>query len=72
MARRRSLHATQVALVEVEVLLLEGRLELCVGNKKYSLGRGDSFFFPSTIPHTYRNPGKVTARVVWINTPPTF
>ena len=52
--------------------VLEGRLELCVGNKKYSLGRGDSFFFPSTIPHTYRNPGKVIARVVWINTPPTF
>jgi len=52
--------------------VLEGRLELCVGGKKYLLGRGDSFFFPSTIPHTYRNPGKVTARVVWINTPPTF
>src|SRR2546427_7058895 len=46
--------------------VLEGRLELCVGSKKYSLGRGDSFFFPSTVPHTYRNPGKVTARVVWI------
>jgi transcriptional regulator with XRE-family HTH domain len=52
--------------------VLEGRLELCVGGKTYSLNRGDSFFFPSTIPHTYRNPGKVTARVVWINTPPTF
>jgi len=52
--------------------VLEGRLELCVGGEKYSLSRGDSFFFPSTIPHRYRNPGKVTARVVWINTPPTF
>lgn len=52
--------------------VLEGRLELCVGSKKYLLGRGDSFFFPSIVPHTYRNPGKVTARVVWINTPPTF
>jgi mannose-6-phosphate isomerase-like protein (cupin superfamily) len=52
--------------------VLEGRLELRVGSKKYSLGRGDSFFFPSTVPHTYHNPGKVIARVVWINTPPTF
>ena len=52
--------------------VLEGRLELCVGGKTYSLGRGDSFFFPSTIPHTYRNPSKVTTRVIWINTPPTF
>jgi transcriptional regulator with XRE-family HTH domain len=52
--------------------VLEGRLELCVGGKKHLLSPGDSFFFPSTVPHTYRNPGKVTARVVWINTPPTF
>ena len=52
--------------------VLDGRLELCVGSKKYSLSRGDSFFFPSTVPHTYRNPGKVKARIVWINTPPTF
>ena len=52
--------------------VLEGQLELVVGSKQHLLGRGDSFFFPSTVPHTYRNPGKVTARVVWINTPPTF
>lgn len=52
--------------------VLEGRLELRVGSRKYLLSRGDSFFFPSTVPHTYRNPGKVTARVIWINTPPTF
>lgn len=52
--------------------VLEGRLELVVGPNTYLLGRGDSFFFPSDIPHAYRNPGKVTARVIWINTPPTF
>jgi transcriptional regulator with XRE-family HTH domain len=52
--------------------VLEGCLELGVGSKVYVLNRGDSFFFPSTVPHTYRNPGKVIARVVWINTPPTF
>jgi hypothetical protein len=23
-------------------------------------------------PHSYRNPGDVIARVLWINTPPTF
>jgi transcriptional regulator with XRE-family HTH domain len=52
--------------------VLEGRLELSVGDRKYVLNRGDSFFFPSSAPHAYRNPGKVTARVIWINTPPTF
>lgn len=52
--------------------VLEGQLELTVGEKSYILKRGDSFFFPSDIPHAYRNPGKVIARVIWINTPPTF
>ena len=33
---------------------------------------GDSFFFPSTIPLGYSNPGAETTRVLWVNTPPTF
>lgn len=52
--------------------VLEGQLELTVGEKSYLLNPGDSFFFPSDIRHAYRNPGDVTARVIWINTPPTF
>lgn len=52
--------------------VLEGTLELTVGDKVHRLRPGDSFFFQSDIPHAYRNPGKVTARVLWINTPPTF
>lgn len=52
--------------------VLEGELELTVGAKKYNLKAGASFFFYSNIPHSYRNPGKSTARVIWINTPPTF
>lgn len=52
--------------------VLEGELELVVGAEKHRLRKGDSFFFPSDVPHAYRNPGKTTARVIWINTPPTF
>jgi transcriptional regulator with XRE-family HTH domain len=52
--------------------VLSGQLELTVGGKRYVLNPGDSFFFPSPIPHAYRNPGRSIARVVWINTPPTF
>jgi transcriptional regulator with XRE-family HTH domain len=52
--------------------VIEGELELTVGKDKYRLMRGDSFFFHSDVPHAYRNPGKTTARVIWINTPPTF
>jgi len=36
------------------------------------LRAGDSFHFPSEVPHGYRNPGRVRTRVLWVNTPPTF
>ena len=52
--------------------VLEGRLELTVDSRTYTLNPGDSFFFLSDKPHAYRNPGTVTTRVIWINTPPTF
>lgn len=52
--------------------LLEGELELTVDGETYHLYQGDSFFFRSNLPHGYRNPGKVTTRVIWVNTPPTF
>ena len=52
--------------------VLEGCLELVVDNETHILNPGDSFFFNSDRPHSYRNPGKVTTRVIWINTPPTY
>ncbi len=52
--------------------VLQGTLELSVGSTTYLLEPGDSFHFPSELPHSYRNPGRTTTRVIWINTPPTF
>jgi quercetin dioxygenase-like cupin family protein/DNA-binding XRE family transcriptional regulator len=52
--------------------VLEGRLALSIGEAAHELGPGDSFAFPSHLPHTYRNAGTEVARVLWINTPPTF
>lgn len=52
--------------------VLEGELELAIDNRVYRLGPGDSFAFASSLAHTYRNPGAVTTRVIWVNTPPTF
>jgi transcriptional regulator with XRE-family HTH domain len=53
-------------------LILEGVLELWVGDNHYVLNAGDSFTFPSTTPHRYRNPGGITTRVVWVITPPSY
>ena len=52
--------------------VVEGELELTLAGRVYHLAAGDSFFFPSHVPHGYRNPGTVTTRVIWINSPPTF
>ncbi|XBS70326.1 cupin domain-containing protein [Acerihabitans sp. KWT182] len=52
--------------------LLEGELELYLGSETYQLSAGDSFYFPSQVPHGYRNTGNAPARVLWVNTPVTF
>lgn len=53
-------------------LVLEGVLDLWVGERHFHLRKGDSFTFRSSIPHRYRNPAKRPARVLWIITPPSF
>ena len=53
-------------------VILEGELELTVGESVNVLRTGDSFFFRSDVTHGYRNVGEGACRVVWINTPPTF
>lgn len=53
--------------------VIEGEIELVLdGIERVVLGTGDSMTFASTRPHSYTNRGAVTARVVWVNTPPTF
>lgn len=53
-------------------LVLEGVVELIVDEEKTILGPGDSFFFNSELPHRYTNASDDVARVLWVNTPPTF
>ncbi|MFI4988914.1 MAG: cupin domain-containing protein, partial [Alphaproteobacteria bacterium] len=53
-------------------LVTEGALELWVGEHHYLLSEGDSFAFPSTTAHRYRNPGPARTTVVWAITPPSF
>ncbi|HET6389212.1 cupin domain-containing protein [Hyphomicrobium sp.] len=52
--------------------ILAGRLDLTIGKDTFRLKEGDSFVFSSGIDHSYRNPGRKTAKIIWINTPPTF
>lgn len=52
--------------------VLSGVFELTVSGVQYLLHSGDSFVYRSEEPHSYRNPGKQTTRVLWVSTPPTF
>lgn len=52
--------------------VIEGSLELTLGETTYTLNAGDSFHFPSNVPHGYRNATRDIARILWVNTPATF
>jgi DNA-binding transcriptional MerR regulator/mannose-6-phosphate isomerase-like protein (cupin superfamily) len=54
------------------LLVMRGELEIALGDEKFRLKSGDSFYFESSTPHRWRNPGRVETWVLWVNTPPTF
>ncbi|MGR8921346.1 MAG: cupin domain-containing protein [Gammaproteobacteria bacterium] len=53
-------------------VVLTGALELWIDGHALVLEAGDSFSFPSTLPHRYRNSGDSEAVVVWAMTPPSY
>lgn len=52
--------------------VLEGTLTLCVGKKKYTVKRGESFLLHPDKPHHLENHGKRTVRLLWVSSPPSF
>ncbi|WP_118135453.1 cupin domain-containing protein [Oceanicella sp. SM1341] len=65
-------HDTITHVGEEMGFVLEGVIDLKVADRVYRLEPGDSFLFHSELPHAYNNPGETTARILWVNTPPTF
>mgnify|MGYP001341048388 CR=1 FL=1 len=53
-------------------VVISGHLDLWIDTEKFALSKGDSFNFPSTTPHRYRNPGESETVVIWAITPPTY
>jgi len=46
-------------------MVVEGRLEVVVGDRAFSLGVLDTISFPSTIPHMWINKGPERCRSIW-------
>ena len=53
-------------------VVIRGRVELSVGGQSRVLGPGDAFYFNSTLPHRFRNPGRDECEIISASTPPTF
>jgi mannose-6-phosphate isomerase-like protein (cupin superfamily) len=54
------------------VLILEGSIDLTIGDAVYHLTVGDSITHSSRLPHSNRNNGETRARVLFILTPPSY
>ena len=53
--------------------LLAGRIEIVLdGGQFFELSAGDSFYFESRRPHSWRNSFAGETVLIWVNTPPTF
>jgi transcriptional regulator with XRE-family HTH domain len=53
-------------------VVIEGQVEVTVGELVRVLGPGDAYYFESRQPHRFRNVGDAVAVLVSANTPPTF
>jgi len=52
--------------------VLRGELHIELEEEEYRLKPGDSFYFESATPHSWKNPGRSETWLLWVNTPPTF
>ena len=48
--------------------ILSGSLRLWLDNQAHVLEAGDSFRFPSIVPHMFDNPTQQVARAIWVTT----
>ena len=50
-------------------LVMSGTMSLTIEDRLFELGPGDSFSFPSHLPHRYENRSNAEVVIVWANTP---
>lgn len=53
-------------------IVLQGTVEIRVGNEQYILNAGDAIYHPSSVPHRSRNIGDTDVIMVGAITPPSF
>jgi transcriptional regulator with XRE-family HTH domain len=53
-------------------VVIRGRIELTVGDRRRILGPGDAYYFQSSTPHRFRVVGDAPVEIVSACSPPTF
>lgn len=56
--------------VEKFIYVLEGKIEAAIGDENYTLAKGDTLYFDSSIPHRFRNAGSGESRLLAVTCPP--
>lgn len=52
--------------------VLEGEIEIIIGDKSYKCKRGESFYYISNKVHYLKNTTNTKSKIVWVSSPPTF
>jgi len=52
--------------IEKFAYVLDGKVEANIGEERYVLGRGDTLYFESSIPHAYRAMGRRNAKALTV------
>ncbi len=52
--------------------VLEGKISIVLGNKRYTAKKGEAFYYAASKPHSIVNKGKGKAKFLWVSTPPNF
>lgn len=53
-------------------VVVRGTMELTVGGSSRVLLPGEAYYFSSSVPHRFRNPGREECEIISASTPPTF
>lgn len=52
--------------------VLEGKIQIIIGNKKYLCQAGETFYFTTNKNHYLRNLTNLPAKIIWVTSPPNF
>lgn len=55
--------------IERFIYILDGEIEVAIGDERYQLTKGDTLYFNASIPHRFKNTGSTEARCISIISP---